>query len=77
MQAEPIGKPECAVYAGISEPVVFSHANGYKVDIRLNPCINAYIERSFTKIGNRGDGYPQWKSAAGNIYCVRLTKLSS
>ncbi|EUC62811.1 peptidoglycan-binding domain 1 protein, putative [Rhizoctonia solani AG-3 Rhs1AP] len=49
----------------------YSHANGYKVDIRHNSGIDAYIKNSFTKIENRGDGYPQWKSAAGNIYCVR------
>ncbi|KAF8744747.1 hypothetical protein RHS02_01781, partial [Rhizoctonia solani] len=49
----------------------YSHANGYKVDIRHASGIDAYVKNSFTKIGNRGDGYPQWKSAAGNIYCVR------
>ncbi|KAG8778262.1 hypothetical protein FRC12_025075 [Ceratobasidium sp. 428] len=47
----------------------YSHANGYKVDIRHNTCIDNYVHNSFSKIGNRGDGYPQWKSAAGNIYC--------
>ncbi|KAJ1309634.1 hypothetical protein OPQ81_006402 [Rhizoctonia solani] len=47
----------------------YSHANGYKVDIRHASGIDAYVKNSFTKIGNRGDGYPQWKSAAGNIYC--------
>ncbi|EUC61725.1 hypothetical protein RSOL_405310 [Rhizoctonia solani AG-3 Rhs1AP] len=49
----------------------YSHANGYKVDIRHASGIDTYVKNSFTKIGNRGDGYPQWKSAAGNIYCVR------
>ncbi|CAE6452572.1 unnamed protein product [Rhizoctonia solani] len=47
----------------------YSHANGYKVDIRHASGIDTYVKNSFTKIGNRGDGYPQWKSAAGNIYC--------
>ncbi|KAG9102781.1 hypothetical protein FRC06_001145 [Ceratobasidium sp. 370] len=47
----------------------YSHANGYKVDIRHNTCIDNYVHNSFTKIANRGDGYPQWQSAAGNIYC--------
>ncbi|CAE6516736.1 unnamed protein product [Rhizoctonia solani] len=47
----------------------YSHANGYKVDIRHSSGLDAYIKNSFTKIGNRSDGYPQWKSAAGNIYC--------
>ncbi|KAB5595607.1 putative effector protein [Ceratobasidium theobromae] len=47
----------------------YSHANGYKVDIRHASGIDEYVKSKFTKIGNRGDGYPQWKSAAGNIYC--------
>ncbi|KAF8610280.1 hypothetical protein BDV93DRAFT_12134 [Ceratobasidium sp. AG-I] len=47
----------------------YSHANGYKVDIHHASGVDAYVTNTFTKIGNRGDGYPQWKSAAGNIYC--------
>ncbi|KAG8774687.1 hypothetical protein FRC12_001873 [Ceratobasidium sp. 428] len=47
----------------------YSHANGYKVDLHHNSCLDNYVHNSFSKIGNRGDGYPQWKSAAGNIYC--------
>ena len=47
----------------------YSHWNGYKVDTAKSTCLNGYITRSFTRIGNRGDGYPQWRSAAGNIYC--------
>ncbi|KAF9160510.1 hypothetical protein DFQ26_005437 [Actinomortierella ambigua] len=46
-----------------------SHANGYKVDLRKMACLNNYIKSTFTKIGNRGDGYPQWRAASGNIYC--------
>lgn len=46
----------------------YSHWNGYKVDISFNTCINNYITGSFTYIGLRGDGAPQYKSAAGNIY---------
>lgn len=49
----------------------YSHANGYKFDFRKNTALDAYVKNSFTQIENRGDGYPQWKSAAGNIYCVR------
>ena len=48
----------------------YSHANGYKLDFKKTSTLNSYVKDSFTKIGNRGDGYPQWKSAAGNIYCV-------
>ncbi len=47
----------------------YSHYNGYKIDISHNSCINGYIHSAFTKIGNRGDGYPQWKAGSGNIYC--------
>jgi hypothetical protein len=47
----------------------YSHWNGYKLDIRHNTCIDGYVKRSFSYIGLRGDGYPQWKSAAGNLYC--------
>ncbi|WP_394940134.1 hypothetical protein [Psychromicrobium sp. YIM B11713] len=47
----------------------YSHYNGYKADIAKSTCINNYIKNSFTQIANRGDGYPQWKSSAGNIYC--------
>lgn len=47
----------------------YSHWNGYKVDTGQSSCLDGYVHRSFTRIGNRGDGYPQWRSAAGNIYC--------
>ena len=47
----------------------YSHYNGYKVDIAHNSCIDGYIHNAFSRIGNRGDGYPQWEAASGNIYC--------
>jgi hypothetical protein len=47
----------------------YSHYNGYKVDVAHNSCIDAYIHNTFTKIANRGDGYPQWEAASGNLYC--------
>src|SRR3954447_6286703 len=47
----------------------YSHWNGYKVDISHNSCIDGYIHNAFTRIANRGDGYPQWEAASGNIYC--------
>jgi hypothetical protein len=46
----------------------YSHWNGYKVDFSKYTCIGNYIRNSFTRIANRGDGAPQWRSAAGNIY---------
>jgi hypothetical protein len=47
----------------------YSHWNGYKVDIAHNSCIDAYIKNSFAYAGLRGDGYPQWQAASGNLYC--------
>ncbi len=47
----------------------YSHYNGYKVDISKYSCIGGYITGSFERIANRGDGYPQWRAASGNIYC--------
>ncbi len=47
----------------------YSHYNGYKVDIAHNSCIDNYVHSAFTKIANRGDGYPQWQASSGNLYC--------
>ncbi|KAF1817104.1 hypothetical protein P152DRAFT_445250 [Eremomyces bilateralis CBS 781.70] len=47
----------------------YSHANGYKLDIGKNTALNSYVTGTFTQIADRGDGYPQWKAASGNIYC--------
>jgi hypothetical protein len=47
----------------------YSHWNGYKVDVSHNSCIDSYIKNSFSYIGLRGDGYPQWKAPSGNLYC--------
>ncbi|CAM1501458.1 Fc.00g034420.m01.CDS01 [Cosmosporella sp. VM-42] len=47
----------------------YSHSNGYKLDFAKASGLNSYITNTFTKIANRGDGYPQWKAASGNIYC--------
>lgn len=49
-----------------------SHYNGYKLDFRHSAGLDNYIKSAFTKIGNRGDGYPQWRAASGNLYCVGL-----
>jgi hypothetical protein len=48
----------------------YTHGNGYKVDVRHSTQLDNYIKTAFTKIANRGDGYPQWRAASGNIYCV-------
>ncbi|MEU6771966.1 hypothetical protein [Streptomyces sp. NPDC046759] len=46
----------------------YSHWNGYKLDYGKNTCVTSYIKNNFTYIGLRGDGYPQWRSASGNVY---------
>jgi hypothetical protein len=48
----------------------YSHWNGYKLDFAKASGLNSYITNTFTRIANRGDGYPQWQAASGNIYCV-------
>jgi ABC-type branched-subunit amino acid transport system substrate-binding protein len=45
----------------------YSHANGYKVDLRLNSTLNNYIETHFAKAGTVG-GYPAYKASSGNLY---------
>ncbi|PFH46159.1 hypothetical protein AMATHDRAFT_77804 [Amanita thiersii Skay4041] len=47
----------------------YSHWNGYKVDLHKTTTLNNYITTAFVRIANRGDGYPQWQAASGNIYC--------
>ena len=47
----------------------YSHYNGYKVDTSHNSCLDGYVHNSFSYIGLRGDGYPQWQAASGNLYC--------
>ncbi|KAI9904486.1 hypothetical protein N3K66_001015 [Trichothecium roseum] len=47
----------------------YSHWNGYKLDFKKASGINSYVTNTFTRIADRGDGYPQWKAGSGNIYC--------
>ncbi|MGW4442229.1 hypothetical protein [Streptomyces sp. NPDC004682] len=47
----------------------YSHWNGYKVDIKLTPCVNTYITHKFRYIGERkGDRAKQYRSPHGNVY---------
>ncbi|MFJ8001528.1 hypothetical protein ACIQ7D_31230 [Streptomyces sp. NPDC096310] len=46
----------------------YSHWNGYKLDFSKSTCVTNYIKNTFTYIGVRGDGAPQWKSGSGNVY---------
>ena len=46
----------------------FSHAEGYKLDIKRTDCVWKYITKNFQRIGNRSDGAPRWRSPTGDIY---------
>ncbi|MEU2225127.1 hypothetical protein [Streptomyces sp. NPDC018347] len=46
----------------------YSHWNGYKLDYGKNTCVTSYVKNTFTYIGLRGDGAPQYQSGSGNIY---------
>ncbi|GGX76633.1 hypothetical protein [Streptomyces minutiscleroticus] len=46
----------------------YSHWNGYKLDYGKNTCVTNYVKSTFTYIGLRGDGAPQYRSASGNVY---------
>lgn len=54
---------------GHSGSGTYTHANGYKIDVRHDTAVDNYIKGQFTKIANRGDGYPQWQSPSGNLFC--------
>ncbi|MGW4569337.1 hypothetical protein ACWEN3_45850 [Streptomyces sp. NPDC004561] len=46
----------------------YSHWNGYKLDLSKYTCVGNYIKNTFSYSGLRGDGYPMWTSASGNVY---------
>ena len=46
----------------------YSHYNGYKLDFTRYTCLTNYVHTYFTYIGLRGDGAPQYRSGAGNVY---------
>jgi hypothetical protein len=45
----------------------YSHANGYKVDLRQNSVLDSYIEENFRRDGTVG-GYPAYRSPRGGLY---------
>ncbi len=47
---------------------MYSHWNGYKVDITPTTCVTRYIKRHYDYIGRRGDGAPMYRTSAGNVY---------
>ncbi|MFF2195814.1 hypothetical protein [Streptomyces sp. NPDC058157] len=46
----------------------YSHWNGYKLDYAKATCLTGYVKGTFSYIGLRGDGAPQWQSGSGNVY---------
>jgi hypothetical protein len=46
----------------------YSHANGYKLDFSRTSCLTSWVHDTYTYIGLRGDGYPQYQAASGNVY---------
>ena len=54
---------------GVHQNGTYSHANGYKVDLRLDSGINNYIEKPGNFIGIRSDdGAPMYSGPGGGIY---------
>jgi hypothetical protein len=66
--------PECPMTVtggsegGHSSRTQYSHGNGYKADLQLNPTLNAHIEKNYTPAGTRSDGATLYKDSKGNIY---------
>jgi hypothetical protein len=46
----------------------YSHYNGYKVDVARTTCNDSYITGHYAYAGLRGDGYPMYEAASGNVY---------
>jgi hypothetical protein len=46
----------------------YSHANGYKIDLRMNDQLTNFIKNNYTYIGVRSDGTIQYMSSSGAIY---------
>lgn len=46
---------------GHGEATMYSHWNGYKVNVRQNICIDNYIVNNFEHLGFRSDKIPQYR----------------
>jgi hypothetical protein len=49
-------------------PGVYSHGNGYKLDISHNACIDRHITKNHEKTGVRSDGAAIYKSGSGMTF---------
>ncbi|GLV59213.1 hypothetical protein KDH_60400 [Dictyobacter sp. S3.2.2.5] len=47
---------------------IYSHWNGYKVDVSHTTCVTNYIHNHFTYKGLRSDGAPMYDDVSGNRY---------
>ncbi len=47
---------------------LYSHSNGYKIDMALDPTLNNYVTNNFTYTGVRSDGAPMYRAPDGAIY---------
>lgn len=46
----------------------YSHYNGYKLDFSRTTCLTSWVHGTYSYIGLRGDGAPQYRAASGNVY---------
>ena len=46
----------------------YSHYNGYKLDFSRTSCLTSWVHTTYSYIGLRGDGAPQYQAASGNVY---------
>ena len=47
---------------------VYSHWNGWKIDIRRTACVDAYVTRWFKRLGLVEGWGEQWQAKSGNLY---------
>ena len=50
-----------------------THVDGWKLDFRLNSCLEGYVRRNFRYVGDVRWGL-QWKSPSGNVYTKERKK---
>lgn len=68
------GKCGCSITVtagtdGTHNPGEYSHAAGYKADLRLNDGLNNYITNNYNSIGTRSDGAAMYKDpSTGAVY---------
>jgi len=56
---------------GVHAGGVFSHANGYKVDLRITSALDSYVTTNFRNIGTRGDGARLYVNPSGGALWAR------